>query len=85
MYSIEYSKDALKSLKSMPANTRRLLISKIEELAADPFAVNNNIKKLEGRPGYRLRVVNWRIIYEIQGGSIILYVVAIGSRGGVYQ
>ncbi len=85
MYGIEYSREALKALRPMPANTRRLIVSKIEELAADPFAVNNNVKKLAGRPGYRLRVGSWRIIYEIQDDVLILFVIAIGPRGGIYQ
>lgn len=84
MYAIEYSKQARKTLKGMPTNIRILILSKIEELAADPFSANN-VKKLEGRDGYRLRVGNWRVIYEVNGNSIVLYVVAIGARGGVYQ
>jgi mRNA interferase RelE/StbE len=68
----------------MPTNIRILILSKIEELAVDPFSANN-VKKLEGRDGYRLRVGNWRVIYEVNGNTIVLYVVAIGARGGVYQ
>ena len=60
-------------------------MNKIEELADDPFVANNNIKKLEGREGYRLRIGNWRVIYEIIGETILLYVVAVGPRGGIYQ
>lgn len=69
----------------LPANSRRLILDKIYELALDPLAPNNNVKKLTGREGYRLRVGNWRVIYEINALTIVLYVVAIGARGGVYQ
>lgn len=85
MFTIEYSKDAFKALSRMPTNTRRLIIDKLKELAVDPYAVNNNVKKLEGREGYRLRVGSWRVIYGIDGETIVLHVVAIGSRGGIYQ
>ena len=55
MYSIEFTKAAAKALASMPRNTRDLVKAKIVALAADPSDVGN-VKKLVGRPGYRLRV-----------------------------
>ena len=85
MYTIEYSKQSVKSLAAIPANTARLIQSKILQLAADPFALNSNVKKLEGRSGYRLRVGSWRVIYEIQGTRIVIYVLAIAPRGGIYK
>ncbi len=85
MFTVEYSKEARKVLKSLPADTARIIREKIEHLAVDPFAVNNNVKKLAGRPGYRLRVGDWRVIYEIQDQRVVILVLAIGPRGGVYQ
>ena len=40
----------------MPRNVRELVFGKIDELAVDPMRAHN-VKKLVGRPGYRLRVV----------------------------
>jgi mRNA interferase RelE/StbE len=54
-------------------------------VALDPHAVNNNVKKLTGRPGYRLRVGDWRVIYELDDGLRILAVERIAPRGEVYQ
>ena len=85
MFTVEYSKEARKVLKSLPADTARIIREKIEHLAVEPFAVNNNVKKLAGRPGYRLRVGDWRVIYEIQDQRVVILVLAIGPRGGVYQ
>jgi len=62
MFSIEYSKAARKALKVMPRNTARLVMEKIEALAADPTAPNNNVEKLTNHPGYRLRVGVWRVV-----------------------
>ncbi|CAA7626496.1 Plasmid stabilization system (fragment) [Candidatus Terasakiella magnetica] len=55
------------------------------QIAPDPFAVNNNATKLQGRDGYRLRVGDWRVIYKIEAGQLILRVIEIGPRGGIYQ
>ncbi|MBE0599370.1 MAG: type II toxin-antitoxin system RelE/ParE family toxin [Desulfuromonadales bacterium] len=85
MFSIEYSKAARKALKSMPRNTARLVMEKIEALAADPFAPNNNVRKLTNHPGYRLRVGDWRVVYLLQEQSLLIAVVRIAPRGEVYQ
>jgi mRNA interferase RelE/StbE len=85
MFSIEYSKPARKALKSMPRNTARLVLEKIEALAADPFAPNNNVRKLTNHPGYRLRVGDWRVVYLVEEEMLLIVVVRIAPRGEVYQ
>lgn len=85
MFSIEYSKVARKALKAMPHNTAKLIIEKIDALAAAPMAPNNNVKKLTGHPGYRLRVGDWRIVYTIHEHALLIAVVRIAPRGEVYQ
>jgi mRNA interferase RelE/StbE len=81
MFSIEYSKAARKALKAMPRNTGRLIREKMEALATDPFAPNNNVKKLTNHPGYRLRVGDWRVINLIHEQALLIAVVRIASRG----
>lgn len=85
MYSIEYSKAARKALKFMPGNTARLILEKVEALAVDPLAANNNVKKLTNHPGYRLRVGNWRIVYLLHEQALLIAVVRIAPRGDAYQ
>jgi mRNA interferase RelE/StbE len=85
MFSIEYSKASRKALKAMPRNSARLIMDKIEALAADPMAPNNNVKKLTNHPGYRLRVGDWRVVYLIRELALVIAVVRIAPRGDVYQ
>ena len=85
MYGVLFSRDAIKTLRRIPANTARLIRSKIDRLALDPMAPNNNVKALQGRPGYRLRVGDWRVIYELDHGARTLSVLMVGPRGGVYE
>lgn len=84
MHSIRYTADALKILRRMPRNTADLIRQKIEEVAADP-AKARNVKKLKGRDGYRLRVGDWRVVYTIEAGVLVLIVIEIGPRGGIYD
>lgn len=84
MYALEYSKQAVRALTRMPATTATTIRIKLQELAQDPLAARN-VKKLTGQPGYRLRVGDWRVLYLLDNGRLIVYVAEIGARGGVYK
>lgn len=84
MYTLEYSKQAARALMRMPSNTAITIRAKLLELAQDPLAARN-VKKLTDHPGYRLRVGDWRLLYLLDNGRLIVYVAEIGARGGVYK
>lgn len=82
MKQITYARAALKALRRMPANTAARIVSKIEDYATDPAALANNVTALKGREGIRLRVGDWRVIME---DDVVLAVLEIGPRGGIYE
>jgi len=84
MFTIEYTKDAVKTLKSMPRTTAALIMQKVTALAADPFVTNNNVKKLVNRPECRLRVGDWLVLYAVHEGKLVIEVIRIAPRGGAY-
>jgi mRNA interferase RelE/StbE len=43
------------------------------------------VSRLQGRPEYRLRVQDWRVIYRLVDDRIVLLVIKIGARGQVYE
>lgn len=81
MFEVKYSKSAHKALKAMPRNVAEIIVEKIGTLAADLFAPNNNVRKLTGHPGYRLRVGDWRVVYLIHERALLTAVVRIAPRG----
>ena len=83
MKQISYTKAAIRVLRRMPANTAKLIRTKIEAYATDPASQANNVKSLKGREGIRLRVSDWRVIMDDQGN--VLAVLEIGPRGGIYE
>ena len=83
MKQISYTKAAIRALRRMPANTAKLIRSKIEAYASDPASQANNVTALKGREGIRLRVGDWRVIMDDQGN--VLAVLEIGPRGSIYE
>jgi len=77
---IRFSKSAARAL--LRSDKRALLRTKVGELADDPLSQSANVKRLQGRPEYRLRVQDWRIIFRIEDG--ILWIDDIGPRGSIY-
>ena len=65
------------------ANTAARITDKIAQYAAAPTSLANQVTALQGRTGIRLRVGDWRVIMDDDG--IVLTVLQIGPRGGVYQ
>jgi mRNA interferase RelE/StbE len=65
------------------ANRANLIMSKIEQYAADPAAQANNVKKLKGREDYRLRVGDFRVLFSEAEDTITIH--DIGPRGGIYD
>jgi len=85
VYKITYTSQAAKSLLKMPRNMANLIREKLAQIANDPFASIPNTKKLQGRPGYRLRVGDWRVIYEINKDQVVIIVMKIAPRSEVYR
>ena len=85
MHKILFTKQAHNALRRMPQNTAQRISIKIEHLAKDPYAPNPNVTKLKDRLGHRLRVGDWRIIYEIRKDELIILVLKIAPRGEVYR
>jgi mRNA interferase RelE/StbE len=84
MYDIEFSKQAIKDLKTIQKDYAFSIIEKIKKLALDPYKTPLDIKKLKGEEAYRLRVGDYRVIYEIEGRKLLINIVKIQIRGSVY-
>ena len=85
MWSVAYTAEALKALSRMDRTVAKRIRVKILALARDPKAPNNNVKKLSGIEGYRLRVGDWCAVYTLQQQVLTVVVVRIGHRSEVYE
>lgn len=85
MYRIQFTRSAYRALRKLPPNVVQRIRHRLDDLAANPYGEHLDVVNLQNRPGYRLRVGDWRIIYEIEGGELIILVLRIGSRGEIYR
>ncbi len=72
-------------MRRLAKNIANLIREKIDTIAVDPYAPHNHVTKLVGRSGYRLRVGDWRVIYELQDEQVVLLVIKIRPRGEIYE
>jgi mRNA interferase RelE/StbE len=73
---IAYSNGTLKSLRRFPSNEAERIREKIEQYAGDPASLANNVKKLRGRDGFRLRIGDWRVTFDEDKDKISVLVIA---------
>ena len=78
MFQISYSKKAIKFLKRQDVPSQKRLITAISRLPLE-----GDIKKLQGTGGDRLRVGNFRVLFNVDG--IIIDIIDIGNRGQIYK
>jgi mRNA interferase RelE/StbE len=77
--------DRVIAVRRLPRNIAQRIHRSLDDLTINPYAEHLDVTKLQNRPGYRLRVGDWRIIYEIENDELIILVLRIGSRGEVYR
>lgn len=69
----------------MSRDVAQRAMAKIRQFAADPAAQASNIKKLTEHPGYRLWVGDWRVVFLVDDSEMVVTVVKVGTRGGIYE
>ncbi len=83
-YRIEVKASAEKEVARLPRRDQRRVVAAIESLADDPRPAG--ARKLVGAgDAYRVRVGDYRIIYQIRDDLLIVYVVRVGHRRDVYR
>lgn len=82
-YAVELRPAAARALRKIDPQDVPRLRGAIALLAEDPRPPG--AKALQGRPGYRVRVGRYRIIYTIDDGILLVVVVTVGQRQDVYK
>ncbi len=82
-FQIEILRSAQKSLSQIQSQDQDRIIEAIRSLADEPRP--HGCKKLSGRDAWRIRVGNYRVIYEIRESKLVVLIVDIGHRKEIYR
>jgi mRNA interferase RelE/StbE len=79
-----YARRAEKDIAQLDAQVRRRVLLAVQRLIADPDHATG-VRKLSGRPEARLRVGDWRVIFETDRQSRTVIVHRVLPRGRAYD
>jgi mRNA interferase RelE/StbE len=82
-YTVLLERYAQKQIMKLDKKVIPVIKSSIATLAENPRP--SGYKKLKGEDAYRIRVGDYRVIYEIDDGKIIVTVVSVGHRKDIYK
>jgi len=84
IYRIEFKRSAAKTLKKIPKSDQRRISDRIDSLSKNlPDPATTKMKR--DNPFHRIRVGDYRIIYEIHEDILVIMVLKIGHRKEVYR
>lgn len=84
IYRVEFKRFAAKVLKKFPKSDQRRIRDKIDSLS-EKLPEPATTKMKGDNPFYRVRVGDYRIIYEIHGDVLLIMVLKIGHRKEIYR
>lgn len=83
-YKIEWKNSAYKELQKLPRAMITRVVAAVSDLSNDPFP--HGVKKLVGSEfSYRIRVGDYRVVYEVFENRLIIEIVRVRHRKDVYR
>jgi mRNA interferase RelE/StbE len=83
-YTVDFTTGAAKEIRKLDAGARRRILVSIAELVTDPRP--EGCKKLAGEQNaWRIRIGDYRVLYEIEDDVLTVTVVRVAHRREVYK
>lgn len=84
MYSIAYRPSAAKALRKLDPQTAKKVLTAVSDLARQPRPPGS-VRLVGGQGECRIRVGDYRVIYDISELELVILVLRIGHRRDVYR
>ena len=85
-YRVEFTKSAKKEFDRLPKKIQEKALEAVSFLAHNPFSEFLKFKKIKGADSlYRIRMGDYRIVYEVRNEILVIIVIKIGHRKEVYR
>jgi mRNA interferase RelE/StbE len=82
-YQVILPKSVQKELDHLPDDVAKRILARLTELETNPRP--SDVKKLKGRDAWRIRVGDYRVIYEIFDRVLQVIVITVGHRREIYR
>ena len=82
-YRVEFTTAAARQVRKLEPGIRRRIAAAIGALSTDPRPAGT--KALQGTPGYRIRIGDYRVLYVINDDTVTVLVFRVAHRSDVYR
>lgn len=82
-YELAFRKSVAKDLRRLPNKDVKRILERIRALAKEPRPAG--CEKLSGQERYRIRLGDYRIVYQVEDHRLIVLVIKVGHRREVYR
>ena len=83
LFDLEFSTSIRRDLRRIDRSEVPRILEEIQKLAEDPRP--NGCKKLTNEELYRIRIGNYRVIYEVYETRLVVHVIKVGHRKDAYR
>jgi mRNA interferase RelE/StbE len=78
--TIVFTPEAAREFEALDPTVKERVEAALDQLAVAPLSLRNQIKRLKGQTSLRLRVGDWRIIFELRSDEILVLMIAHRSE-----
>jgi mRNA interferase RelE/StbE len=83
-YNIEWKHSAARELRKLPREAVLRILQAVEQLATEPYP--HGVRKLVGSEHtYRIRVGDYRVVYNVVSSTLIIQIIRVGHRRDIYH
>ncbi|MCU0667235.1 MAG: type II toxin-antitoxin system RelE/ParE family toxin [Patescibacteria group bacterium] len=82
-YEVEFTKSSQKELNKLPKQTVTRILKNIDKLSENPRA--GSVRPMVGISSWRLRVGEYRVVYDIHDGKLTIMIIRIRHRKDIYR
>ena len=86
MYTIKLHKKVIKFINSRNSKDKEIIREKLTLLQTNPYPKSDtlNVKKMKSSHGFRLRIGNYRFLYDVIDEELVIYIENGDNRGDIY-